>query len=185
LTGLHEAAALNALIQSANMRRQELLKPATAAAAVTALVAAIYFGARDMQIKIHAHALGVGRDKDFAFAIPLPERAPFREAKLRIDAAAAAAANPDPKLVRLIAEAMAVREMVLAAPSLSLTQIAQREGRCRTKLGKLLRLSWLSPRLMEAILDGAAPARLKRQQLLDADLPLCWRAQDRLIAASL
>jgi transposase-like protein len=78
-------------------------------------------------------------------------------------------------------EAMEARELVLASPELSLNQLGKREGRCRTQLGKLFRLSWLSPLIVEAILDGRQPARLDRRHLLEADLPLCWHEQERML----
>lgn len=125
--------------------------------------------------------LGVlGADGEALLKRPLPERKPFREAKLRIENTAASD-QIDRKLVSLIAEAMEVRKLVLASPELSLNQLGKREGRCRTQLGKLFRLSWLSPRLIEAIIDGRQPARLDRKMLLDADLPLCWRAQELML----
>jgi site-specific DNA recombinase len=55
------------------------------------------------------------------------------------------------------------------------------EGRCRTQLGKLFRLSWLSPRIAEAIIEGRQPARLDRRTLLEADLPPCWQAQEQML----
>ena len=85
------------------------------------------------------------------------------------------------KLVALIAEAIEVRELVLASPELSLNQLGKREGRCRTQLGRLLRLSWLSPRIVESIIDGRQPVRLDRRMLLEADLPLCWQKQEQML----
>jgi ParB-like chromosome segregation protein Spo0J len=80
-----------------------------------------------------------------------------------------------------LAEAMQVRELVLASPELSLDQLGKREGRCRTQLGRLFRLSWLSPRIVEAIIDGRQVPRLDRRVLLEADLPVCWQAQERML----
>jgi site-specific DNA recombinase len=76
---------------------------------------------------------------------------------------------------------MEVRELVQASPELSVNQLGKRDGRCRTQLGKLFRLSWLSPRIIEAIIDGRQPARLYRKQLLEAELPICWSAQERML----
>jgi len=70
---------------------------------------------------------------------------------------------------------------MLANPSLSINQLASREGRCRKQLGKLLRLSWLSPRLAEAIADGDQPQFLTRSRLLEADLPIDWSEQEELL----
>ncbi|MET4132664.1 hypothetical protein ABIE62_001800 [Porphyrobacter sp. MBR-155] len=76
---------------------------------------------------------------------------------------------------------MEVRQLVLASPELSLNQLGKREGRCRTQLGKLFRISWLSPRIVESIIDGRQPARLDRRMLLEADLPQCWTDQKRML----
>jgi site-specific DNA recombinase len=131
-------------------------------------------------MRIIINLLVLSSDGEAALELPLPERIPFREVKLRIENTAVAD-RIDRKLVSLIADAMEARELVLASPELSLNQLGKREGRCRTQLGKQFRLSWLSPRVIEAIIDGRQPARLDRRQLLEADLPLCWQAQERLL----
>jgi hypothetical protein len=45
--------------------------------------------------------------------------------------------------------------------------------------GKLLRLSWLSPKIVEAIAQGAQPKTLTRRVLLSAQIPLAWDEQER------
>lgn len=70
----------------------------------------------------------------------MPGRRPFREARLRIDSIDEGK-SLDPQLVKLLAEAREVQRLVLASPELSLNALGKREGRCRTQLGKLLRLS--------------------------------------------
>ncbi len=52
---------------------------------------------------------------------------------------------------------------------------------CRKQLGKLFRLSWLSPRMVEAIADGTQPRSLTRSRLLSADLPTDWLQQEQLL----
>lgn len=99
---------------------------------------------------------------------------------LRIDTAAPTD-RIDRKLIGTIAEAVEVRELVLASPDLSLNQLGKRERRCRTQLGKLFRLSCVSPRIIEATIDGRQPARIDRRALLEADLPSCWQAQERML----
>ena len=80
---------------------------------------------------------------------------PFREAKLRIDAEDKGGAL-DNKLVQVIADAFEARLLVLSNPGLSINQVAHKEGRCRKQLTKLVSVSWLSPRIVEAI--AADPA---------------------------
>lgn len=84
-------------------------------------------------------------------------------------------------LVALLGDALMARELVFASPELSIKQIAKRKGRCRKQLIKLVRLSWLSPNLIEAIADGKCAPRLTRKRLLDADLPMTWSDQGDLL----
>ncbi len=114
------------------------------------------------------------------WTIPLPARKPFREAKIRIDSRKSGKpVNED--LLALLADARAVLEVVQFSPELSLNKIGKREGRSRTHLARLLRIAWLSPRIVEAIVDGAQPRKLNRQMLLAANLPIDWSAQERLL----
>ncbi|BEU99336.1 hypothetical protein [Novosphingobium olei] len=80
----------------------------------------------------------------------------------------------------MLADALEARRMVLASPGQSLNQIATREGCCRTRLAKLLRLSWLSPRLVELAAAGTQPKSMTKKSLLGADLPLDWCEQERM-----
>lgn len=178
LAGLQEAGQLTTLFKAARLRGLELAHPATRDETARSLVASIALGARSICVSINLVALGL--DGEAPLDMPLPERKPFREAKLRIDNIAATD-HIDRKLISLIAEAMEVREIVLESPNLSLNQIGKREGRCRTQLGRLFRLSWLSPPIIEAIIDGRQPVRLDRRTLLEADLPNCWSAQERVL----
>lgn len=178
LSGLQDAGQLTALFNEANRRRLELAHLSTREDTVQSLIASIVIGPGSMRVVTNLAALG--SDSEASLELPLLERKPFRETKLRIDETATTD-RIDRKLVGLIAEAMEVRELVLASPDLSLNQLGKREGRCRTQLGKLFRLSWLSPRIIEAIIDGRQPVRFDRSVLLEADLPICWRAQERLL----
>jgi site-specific DNA recombinase len=83
----------------------------------------------------------------------------------------------DDKLVALLSEALEARRIVLEAPDQSLQEIACKHGRCRKRLAKLVRLSWLAPEIVKAILDGAQPATLTTSRLLHTDLPMRWRDQ--------
>lgn len=125
-------------------------------------------------------ALGCSKRQHWEWGIPLPPRKPFCEAKLRIDQDTSAK-SVDAGPIALLGDAFQARKLVLASPDLSINQIAKREGRCRKQLTKLYRLSWISPNLVEAIVEGNIPTRLTRRRLLDADLPLAWPAQEELL----
>ena len=83
----------------------------------------------------------------------------------------------DPRLVRLLAEAHAVREAVLANPELPLGELAASQGKCRKRMTRLLALSCLSPGIVEDILEGRQPKGLSVAGLLENDLPLAWSEQ--------
>jgi site-specific DNA recombinase len=178
LSGLQDAGQLTAIFDAARLRRMELAHPSNRDDTVRSLVASIAICSSSMRVIINLAVLG--SEGEVMLELPLPERKPFREAKLRMDSTAIAD-RTDRKLVGLLAEAMEVRELVQASPELSLNQLGKRDGRCRTQLGRLLRLSWLCPRIVEAIIDGRQPARLNRKVLLEADLPACWQAQERML----
>jgi len=108
----------------------------------------------------------------------MPTRRPLREARLQIDAEVPGKGLAD-DLLDLIADAMAAQSLVRASPELSLNLLAKREGRCRTQLARLLRLSWMSPRIIEAIAEGSQPKGLTRRGLLICDMPIDWAEQER------
>ena len=45
---------------------------------------------------------------------------------------------------------------------------------------RILRVNYLAPDIITAILDGAQPPQLTRRGLLDASLPLDWALQRKL-----
>ena len=109
------------------------------------------------------------------------------EIRLVIEASDAAQYKPKPRnerLALLLAEALAAREMVIAAPEQSIEQIATRTGTCRKRLTKLVKLSWLAPDLVRQMLDGGEPSGLTSQRLLDTDLPPRWADQRIVLAGS-
>jgi site-specific DNA recombinase len=87
----------------------------------------------------------------------------------------------DDKLIALLAEAHAARELVLASPDRSLNRIAADAGRCRTRLANLFALGHLAPSIVSAIMEGRQPAGLTHRQLLGVDLPIEWAAQRTLL----
>jgi hypothetical protein len=88
--------------------------------------------------------------------------------------------NTDTKLATLLAEAFAARNLVLANPSLSMNALAAREGRCRTRLQRLFKLSYIAPSIARAIVEGQHPRGLSHRTLLQIELPIDW-AQQRTV----
>jgi hypothetical protein len=98
--------------------------------------------------------------------------------KLVLAVSSAGQSRRDNNLIALLAEAAAARAAVLAAPYKSLRVLAAEQGRCRHRLAKLVRLSWLSPELTAAITEGRVPHNLTPRRLLDKEQSLDWAIQE-------
>jgi hypothetical protein len=179
MANLTDASQLRVMFERAKSLREQLNQIEDIRSALRSLVTAIAIHRDHLELTLDPEALGIPDSSSWKLRIPRPTRKPFREAKLRIDGTPT---NPaaDPRLVKLIAEAFEVQGLVLASPHLNLNQLAKSIGRCRTQLARLLRLSWLSPRIIEAIAVGTQPKGLTRRGLLDCDLPADWSAQERI-----
>lgn len=176
LSRIEEAGQLTTMFEAAKLRSHELAHPASRDATVRQLLGSLSMTANGIEVLMRPQALGIAADQPWRWSIALPTRKPFREAKLRIDSSTDRRA-PDDRLVSVLADAMAARELVLANPELSINQLATREGRCRKQMAKLFSLSWLSPRIVDAILAGRQPESLTRHRLLGTDLPVEWEEQ--------
>ena len=180
LANLDAADLLCTMLEGARMLGKRLKQSGDAQAAIQSLVALIKVETGSLELTLKPAALGLANQPCWRWSIPLPARKPFREAKLRIDSGEPGKPLND-DLLALLAAARAALELVQSSPELSLNQIGKREGRCRTHIARLLRVAWLSPRIVEAIVEGAHPRKLNRQMLLAANLPIDWAAQERLL----
>jgi hypothetical protein len=153
--------------------------------ALAGLVKSISIASDHIELAIDPAALGIENSEEcLRYRIGRPAKLPFREAKIRIEGQSALANDRDPSLVRLLQDAAEVRAMVMASPWISLNRLAERETKCRKQLARLLKLNWLSPRVVEAIIDGKQPPRLTRKWLLEATLPADWSEQEKLFGLS-
>lgn len=85
----------------------------------------------------------------------------------------------DERLIALVADAHLARQLVVANPEHSLARIAKDNGRCRTRLGKLVAIAFLAPDIVTAIVQGKQGAHLTAARLLSQPLPLSWVDQRR------
>ena len=93
-------------------------------------------------------------------------------------------AKVDPSLVRLLVRAHTIRARLLEEPSLPLKEIAAEEGISSSYVTRLLRLAFLAPDIVMAILDGRHPPQLTANRLMDdTRLPLDWTAQRELLSS--
>jgi site-specific DNA recombinase len=60
--------------------------------------------------------------------------------------------------------------------------LAERDGITRRYVRRLVDLAFLSPELVEVILQGSQPVELTATRLTELDLPLDWSDQRSLLA---
>ena len=86
--------------------------------------------------------------------------------------------NLDPALLKAVARSRGWFEELAFGQVRSLTDIARREKIAPRYIERLSRLSFVAPRIVEAICQGRQPADLSADTLLNRiDLPLEWSAQ--------
>ncbi|PWB89702.1 recombinase family protein [Methylocystis sp. MitZ-2018] len=85
----------------------------------------------------------------------------------------------DQNLVALIREAFSRRTQLLIGPDGSIEAMIERLGIARGRLSSLVRLSYLAPDIIQAILAGRQPVELTPTRLLklSRDLPHDWKGQ--------
>jgi site-specific DNA recombinase len=88
----------------------------------------------------------------------------------------------DPTLIKAIARGRAWFEELAAGRARSLRELAERDGITRRYVRRLVDLAFLSPELVEAILQGRQPVELTATRLTELDLPLDWTDQRSLLA---
>ena len=179
LSGARHAGQLRSIFARACLLADRLRASASVTEAIRSLVLGVRIGWSSINLELAPSAVGFVAEEPWLWTIPRPSPRPFREAKIRIDATAGHKVDND-DLVRLLAEAQEAKALVMANPDLSLNQLGKREGRCRTHLSRLLRIAWLSPKIVDAIASGTQPKALNRQALLTASLPIDWSGQERM-----
>ncbi|UNK80666.1 recombinase family protein [Sphingopyxis granuli] len=183
LSNISEAGPLRSMFEQANNLVARLLRQGGELSVLRSVVRTISIRNDHLEVTLDPATLGVPDQSAWTIQIPRPTRRPFREARLRLDAASPGH-SVNAQLVTLISDALEVQGLVLTSPHLSLNQLAKSVGRCRKQMAKLLNLSWLSPRIVEAIIKGSQPRGLTRTRLLEADLPLSWSDQEAMLGCA-
>jgi site-specific DNA recombinase len=84
----------------------------------------------------------------------------------------------DPALIKLVVQAVSLRGAADNRPSTSFDQLSRALGYSREHAADLLRLGYLAPDIISAIIDGRQPAELTRTRLMQTPrLPLGWQQQ--------
>ena len=84
----------------------------------------------------------------------------------------------DPSMVRLIVRAVRLARSLAENPGSTLEDVASRENLGGPYAARLIRLNYLAPDIIAAILDGKQPVDLTASKLMaDTRSPFDWRAQ--------
>lgn len=90
--------------------------------------------------------------------------------------------SPDPVLTRLLTKAYRYRELLVSGEAGSMQELANREGISRPYVSAFVRLGFLAPEIVEAIIQGEQPESLTAKRLLQcASLPAAWADQKVLL----
>ena len=110
---------------------------------------------------------------------------PFRVVKrggrkeMQLPEGAAQARKTDSTLVRALARAFRWKRMLESGEFASISELAEKEGIAFTYMARLMRLSLLSPELVDAVMDGRQPAHITLANLMDP-FPANWKEQHAL-----
>jgi site-specific DNA recombinase len=112
-------------------------------------------------------------------SVPVTLRRFGREIKMRIDGTDPfATTKPDARLLKLLIKARRFNTVLVRSDSVPFAQLAEREGVSPSYFTRVLRLSYLAPDIIRAILDGRQPRDLTADKLLaHSRLPLGWHEQ--------
>ena len=176
-----------ALSQSSELSRRWLaLPPMDIASLVRQIVESVRVGADGItlhldRVQLAAILTGGAVDRAGADPILLSIEARLKRAgkgkRLIIENDGGAEVNQG--LVELIREAFALRHQLLSGPDDSIEAMIGRLRISRGRLSSLVRLSYLAPDILRAVLDGRQPIELTPARLLalSKDLPHDWKEQ--------
>jgi len=156
------------------------------------------------RIQVQSHHVEITLDRSGLFALLGPDHginpadgtSPVDQIALRIEARLSRTGigkrmvltdgsepdSPDPALIRLVARAYTVRQRLLDNTHLTLKEIAAKEDMGDSYVTRLLRLSWLAPDIIAAILKGRQPPELTARRLgTFKNLPLDWTEQKKVL----
>ncbi len=123
----------------------------------------------DLQIDLPVRIKRCGKAVRFVLETGLPARC----------------ATPDTKMLVAIAKGLAWWQQLKSNPRMTLADLARSEGFSKNYVERVLRLSFLSPAIIQSILDGTKPADLTLERLKDAKLisPI-WAEQHQKLGVS-
>ena len=121
---------------------------------------------------------GVSDYETEILSVPVRLRRAGREIRIVIDGTDPFPAKPDVRLIKLLLRARRFNATIAQGEGVPFAALAQLEGVSRSYFTRLVRLSYLSPDITQAILDGRHPRDFTAEKLLaHSRLPLAWQDQ--------
>jgi len=127
--------------------------------------------------------LSSATDEVQILSVPIKLRRAGREITMLIDGADPfATAKPDARLIKLLIRARRFNSTLVDSDGVPFAALAKREGVSPSYFTRLVRLSYLAPDIIQAVLDGRQPRDLTADRLLaHSRLPLTWHEQRRVL----
>ena len=88
------------------------------------------------------------------------------------------ARKPDNTLLKALARAFRWKGMLESGECASISELAEKEGIAFTYMARLIRLSLLSPEIVDSIMTGSHPPCITLANLMEP-FPLCWKEQHK------
>lgn len=97
--------------------------------------------------------------------------------EMQLPDGASSTSKIDNTLVKALARAFRWKRMLESGEFATIGELAEKEGIAFTYMARVLRLTLLAPKLVEAILDGRHPAEATLARALEP-FPIEWNQQD-------
>jgi site-specific DNA recombinase len=114
-------------------------------------------------------------------SVPINLRRAGKQNRLLIERPGDPEGSPDRSLLRLLGQAHRFGEMVLGGDGRSIGALASEAGVVQSYFTRILRLNFLSPRIVKLILEGRHPPRLTAKSLIGQSPKLArdWMEQSK------
>ncbi|MEO6248516.1 MAG: recombinase family protein [Sphingomicrobium sp.] len=169
-----DASELAMRVERARDQATALRSPSTAAAREVILRHVESIGLSDTEVSIHLTA-----DPSTPLMAQLGKVRRGNDVQIIVRSTASPAAPPrNEELVHMLADARAAQQLALTRPNDPLGKLAASAGRSEKIFKRMLRLSYLSPEVASAILEGRQPSSMTCRGLHRvAGIPLSWADQ--------
>ncbi|MCI0429244.1 MAG: recombinase family protein [Rhodospirillales bacterium] len=115
-------------------------------------------------------------------AVPARLKRTGKETRLLIDGTGDGRRQPDHSLIRLLAQAQRYQAMVMRSDGKTMAELATAAGVGGSYFTRILRLSFLAPEVVQAILHNRHPLALTAKRLAnERRLPIAWNEQRTLL----